>query len=422
MARTVVLGLALLFVGLTVAGGLATPAAAVGPSDFIFSFAGDFGSWGGFDESLGQLGRTGSDFAIALGDLSYGGKPEAEWCAEFRDSFRNVLILAGNHETGLAGEVGGDINEFLQHCPYPLDVPLIGVYGKQYYFDFPQERPLARFVLLSPALTFIVDDNETYDYSVDTPRYNWARRAIDTARAIGIPWVIVGSHKVCIGAGEHGCEIGTDLFNLLLDRKVDLIIQAHNHHYGRSHQLALSDACPGIAEHAFEAGCVVDDGSDRDYTRGAGSVVVIAGTGGRDLIPFDTSNPHADYFAAWAQDPAALGKGVVSFRVSSDRITYQTYFSGTYSDGFTLATPPPQAPFLQVMIRAVPVLAPAAVGIELIVIATVVWQLSKRTRMARQATRIARGPGRPAAHSANGGRPDRNGAVLGRPRGRRTEL
>jgi hypothetical protein len=351
-----------------------------GPSDFSFSYAGDFGSWGGFNQSLRQLSQLAPDFAIAMGDLSYGGMPEEQWCSAFRESFRNVTILAGNHETGLAEEVGGDINEFVRHCPFPLDVPSFGVYGKEYFFDFPEENPLVRFVLLSPGLTFAVDDNETYDYGANTPRYKWARSAIDGARALGIPWVVVGSHKVCIGAGDHGCEIGTDLFNLLLDRKVDLILQAHNHHYARSHQLGLTEACGGIVLHHFDAGCIVDDEADGAYSQGGGSVVVIAGTGGRDIEPFNASDPHAGYFAARTpDDPLALGKGVVTFRVSPDRIVYETNFNGTYRDTFTL-TVQPQVSFLQTMTRSVPLIAPVVVVLELLLIATVVFRQTRTGR------------------------------------------
>jgi hypothetical protein len=353
--------------------------ATAGPSDFSFSYAGDFGSWGGFNESLRQLSQAGPDFAIAMGDLSYGGMPEEQWCASFRESFRNVTILAGNHETGLAGEVGGDINEFARHCPFPLDVPVFGTYAKEYYFDFPEENPLVRFVLLSPGLTFAVDnEEEAYDYGADTPRYNWVRSAIDGARALGIPWVAVGSHKVCVGAGDHGCEIGTDLFNLLLDRRVDLILQAHNHHYARSHQLGLTEACGGIVLHHFDPGCIVDDGSDGAYSQGVGSVVVIAGTGGRDIEPFNVSDPHAGYFAARTPDDLlALGKGVVTFRVSPNIIMYETNFNGSYRDTFTL-TMQPQVSFLETMTRSVPLIAPAVVLLELLLIATVVFRQTRR--------------------------------------------
>src|SRR2546430_8757862 len=84
---------------------------------FQFSVAGDFGSWTGFRETLGILDTSGSDFRLAIGDLSYGGftgyppnTTEGGWCAKFHKYFENVAILAGNHDTGDFPPDEGSIN------------------------------------------------------------------------------------------------------------------------------------------------------------------------------------------------------------------------------------------------------------------------------------------------------------------------
>jgi hypothetical protein len=398
--------------------------------EFVFSGAGDYGSWSGFEETLRTLKATGPDFNLALGDLSYGGEPEDAWCDEFHQSFPKVVLIAGNHDVGKAQDIGGNINNFTKYCPFPLDVSIVGVYGKQYYFDYPREQPLMRFILISPDLPFYVDDGEYYDYSAGTPRYLWTRDAIDGARAAGIPWVVVAGHENCIAAGEHGCEIGTDIFNLLLDRKVDLILQGHNHHYERSKQLALGPACDGIALNVYNAGCVVNPGSDGQYTKGAGSVLVIAGTGGRELINFDVTNPFAPYIAAYASqvlgsgtgeaapasnesvlgksdaaahasDVPVLGKGVVAFTVSRDRMTMQTHFNLTYQDQFTVTAPPGAPSFFESLPRNVPLVSPAAVGVEVLVIGLMVSRHRRRRFIA--APSAPRLPLPAATASANGG-------------------
>jgi hypothetical protein len=358
--------------------GTSTLTAKAQPDELSFSFAGDFGSGGGFIESLSKLSQTRSDFAFALGDLSDGGIPEDQWCSAFHQSFQNVLVLAGDLDTGPSSTTGGSINEFVRHCRYPLDVPVYGDYGKQYFFDYPFVHPIVRFVLLSPALRFDVDDGEFYDYSRSTPRYYWTRGVIDDARAAGIPWVIVGMHKNCIVAGVHGCEIGTDLFDLLLDRKVDLILQAHTSHYARSKQLGFTDTCGGIVAQRFNAGCIVNEGVDGQYDRGRGSVIVIAGTGGREISPFNASVAHAEYFAAWPEDPSALGMGFVTFHVNADRITAETNFNGPYRDLFTLMHRPPPS-FVQSISGTFPFVAPAAVLFEVLAIAILVTRLSRRS-------------------------------------------
>jgi len=338
---------------------------------FQFSAAGDFGAWVGFRQTLGILNTSGSAFALAIGDLSYGGftgyadnTTEAGWCAKFHRYFANVIILAGNHDTGAFPPGEGSINNFTKYCPFPtsLRAPVFGVYGKQYYFDYPRTNPLARFIFLSPDLVYVVDDGEHYLYTVNSTRYMWTQAAIDQAHAAGIPWVIVASHKNCIGAGEHACETGTDILNLLLGEKVDLILNAHTHNYERSHQLALTGSCPGIKLHSFDAGCIVHDGADGKYQRGTGSVLVIQGTGGRELDSFDPSDPYAGYFAAhMAKDTSGAGNGVVTYNVYPDRIVAQTSFNGTYSDTFTIGDF--STGLLDQLVVALPIAAPVVVGL-----------------------------------------------------------
>ncbi|TLZ55396.1 MAG: hypothetical protein E6K15_08150 [Methanobacteriota archaeon] len=338
-------------------------------SSFVFSVAGDYGAWNGFMESLNQLKQTRSDFAIALGDLSYGGiaKPglgtEEGWCKEFHDAFQNIVIVAGNHDTGdtLPGE--GDINQFAQYCPAPPQFAVNGDYGKQYYFDYPKGNPIVRFILLSPDLVFVFDGGEHYRYNVGTPRYNWTRDTIDQARAAGIPWVIVGMHKNCIGAGEHACETGPDILNLLVGKKVDLILNAHTHNYERSKQLALTaDSGAAMQLHIVNGNCVVDDGASHLYKRGKGSIVVIAGTGGRDIDPFNLDDPYAGYFAAWkGNETPGAGKGVVTFSVDADRISMVTNFNGTFSDEFSIAGSG-RALMSQSVVQIFPFAAPIVAG------------------------------------------------------------
>ncbi|TLZ96589.1 MAG: hypothetical protein E6J96_08130, partial [Methanobacteriota archaeon] len=209
---SVVAAAALLFASLTppLVGAAQAP-----PGSLAFSAAGDYGSWSGLRESLAQLAASESDFVLALGDLSYGGNTgyanstEQAWCERFQKSFRDVEIVAGNHDVGQPPLGEGDINNFTKYCPFTLDTRVVGEYGRQYYFDFPATNPLARFILISPDLIF--DNTTYYDYHVNKPYYNWTRDAIDSAHAANIPWVIAAMHKPCIGVGEHACETGTDI-------------------------------------------------------------------------------------------------------------------------------------------------------------------------------------------------------------------
>ena len=364
--------------GIVLAAVVLAPAAwfSVAPTEgasagFQFSAAGDFGAWTGFRTTLGLLNESGSDFALAIGDLSYGGftgyadnTTEAGWCAKFHRYYENVIILAGNHDTGAFPPGEGNINNFTKYCPFPtgLQTVVFGEYGKQYYFDYPRTNPLARFIFLSPDLVFVDDGGEHYTYTVNSTRYLWTQSAIEQAHSLGIPWVIVAFHKSCIAAGEHACETGTDILNLLLSEKVDLILNAHTHNYERSNQLAPTESCSGIQLHSYDPGCIVHNGADGKYQRGAGPVLVIQGTGGRELDAFNQDDPYSGYFAAhMAKDTPGNGLGVVTYNVYPDRIVERTNFNGTYSDTFTIGDF--STGFVEQFVVALPIAAPVAVGL-----------------------------------------------------------
>ena len=155
-----------------------------------------------------------------------------------------------------------------------------GHYAHRYYFDYPADDPIARFIFIDPDLPRGSADAE-YCRDGETSNCNWLKARIDEAQSNGL-WTIVSMHKVCVTVGEKTCEVGVELFNLLLERKVDLILQGHEHGYQRSKQLSLSAECPALKPDNFNASCVSDDGSAGAYKRGAGPVIIISAAFGRD--------------------------------------------------------------------------------------------------------------------------------------------
>src|SRR5204862_543158 len=81
------------------------------------------------------------------------------------------------------------------------------------------------------------------------------------------------------------------LFNLLVNKRVDLILQGHEHGYERSRQLATGPACPAIPVDRVDPACFADDGSGNTYAKGAGPIVVVAGTLGISLRPMNPGDP-----------------------------------------------------------------------------------------------------------------------------------
>ena len=300
-------------------------------TSFTFAAAGDLDANANTNASLVRLGSSGSSFFLAIGDLSYNTiTPELAWCnyvKSYLGSSYPFQLLSGNHEDGNE-EQNGLIDNFVQCLPNQVG-GINGTYGKEYYFDYPSSSPLARFIMISPGLNFTYGG--FWSYAAGTSHYNWLASAIDSARAAGIRWIIVGMHEVCISAGQHPCEVGADVMNLLINRKVDLVLQGHDHTYQRSKQLSCAQA------ELYISSCVVNDGSSGVYTEGAGTVFVIAGTFGAGETPIVTSDSDLGYFAkTMGNTTVGASHGFVKYTVSSASISVQTAFAGSFADSFSI--------------------------------------------------------------------------------------
>jgi len=315
------IGLGALFV----AGVLCSTVTRGGESASVtFAAAGDHGSGAATTASLRALASSGATFYLALGDLSYGSpRAEPSWCNLVKSSvgasYPFELVL-GNHDDGS----NGFIDNFAACLPDRMGAH--GRYGVEYYFDY---GTLLRVIMIAPDVNV---GGESYQYVQGNSHYAWLAQRIDEARAVGIPWVIVGMHKVCITVGEKKCEIGVDLMNLLIAKRVDLILQGHDHTYQRSKQLTCA------FEKSFVSACVADDGSDNTYTRGAGAVFVIAGAFGRSFAAIDTRDPEAGYFARWMGDGANPTYGFVKYTVTPEQLSaqYVGTSGGTFTDSFSI--------------------------------------------------------------------------------------
>src|SRR6266568_3109214 len=367
------------------------PANAVSAS-FSFAASGDMGSLtvSTSVNSLNRLVTSSPNLFLGLGDFSYDPSVTGDtWCSQFKSSFNGIQILPGDHDTGghnLAtfGETHS-YERYVNGCPLTLGVPIVcgpisgACYCKEYYFDYPAPNPFARFIFASPKIYNLTgvctsspncssqtgqpctDQYGCWPYGSGDVHYNWVSNSIDGARATGIKWVIVATHKLCISASDATCSMGLGFFNMLVQKKVDLIIQAHDNAYERSKQIALNSAagCASLATDSngyalYNSGCVVDAGTRGYYVPGAGSVVVVQGAWVNDLYSVNNTSSNGGANAAEApyfvklmgSNTPGSGLGFTKYTVSSSRIDVQTNFSGTYSDSFSLwggSTPVPSA-------------------------------------------------------------------------------
>ncbi|HYN29943.1 MAG TPA: PKD domain-containing protein [Dermatophilaceae bacterium] len=308
-----------------------------------FSAAGDYGAGSNSQAVFSTIGGLRNDLNLALGDMSYGttGQEQA-WCQLVKAGVGEgypFQLLAGNHESN---GLNGNINDFSACLPNQLPGAR-GTYGREYYVDVPATAPLVRFVMVSPGIPY---PDGSWSYAKGTPRYAWTAAAIDGARGAGIPWVVAGAHYPCLSIGVYGCGMGADLMNLLVDKRVDLVLGGHEHMYQRSKQVATGPGCAAVTAGTYTAACVAD--ADDDLVAGAGTVFATVGTGGIAQRDVNRADPEAGYFDVASGANENLTYGVLDMTATPDRLSasFKRAAGGSFADAFTLTkgTAPPNQP------------------------------------------------------------------------------
>lgn len=297
-----------------------------------FSAAGDYGRTPATTRTLRLVDRVGGRFHVALGDLSYSDATERQWCRYVKRHLGKrypVQLLAGNHES--SGR-DGHINAFARCLPSRMP-GMTGRYARQYYFDVPAANPVVRVVAISPGLRY---RSRTWTYERGTPRYRWTARAIDSSRRAGIEWVVVAMHNPCLSMGRYGCAAGADLTNLLVKKRVDLVLTGHEHLYQRTKQITTGPGCRRVPASRFDPDCVASASSV--LSAGRGTVFVTAGTGGTTLRHVRLRDRQRGYFAAWSGTNVEPRHGIVTVSANPNRLNARFVGStkGSFTDAVTI--------------------------------------------------------------------------------------
>lgn len=311
----------------------ATPTKPDPTGSLDFSAVGDFSATKAAAAVLSAVGDRPDDLMVMLGDLSYG-KPGGEpaWCrfvAQRVPTERPIVLAVGNHESDGSN---GEYREFIACLPH--DLPgIVGDYGRRWYVDVPADDPLVRFVMVSPGIAF----PEGIDsYAAGTTEFIWTQEVIDSARGAGIPWVIVGMHTPCLSVGQHDCQPGADLTTMLVDRKVPLVLNGHEHVYQRTSQVAVGSACPSIVPDTFDSDCVVD--TDGQLQASLGTTFVTVGTGGRALYEVNLDDSEARYFdvVEGANHNGAYGSLRLHLTAAELTADFEPVLGATFTDHFSI--------------------------------------------------------------------------------------
>lgn len=340
LVALVLVGLATLPIG----SGTSSNSAIGATPIFSFGVTGDFGqSSSSTGAVLNAVKSSGTDVMFGIGDFSYNGaNSEPSWCSFVSSRVGSTFpftLLAGNHESYPRDGYYKNYNACL-----PDRLGVSGGYGQEYYADYPASSPLVRFVMISPNLRYDSSSASAWSYQAGTSHYTWTKNTIEAGKAKGL-WVVVGMHMYCTSLVNYPCTTGTDIMNLILQKRVDLLFQSHDHAYARTRQLALNPSgCTSFPPTSYNAACVADQGATA-YTRGRGTIVTTVGTGGQSLNKQYPSLPQGPYFQTYQGNTQNGTWGFAKVDVAPDQLSVRFVrgaggsFTDTYSITGTSPTP-----------------------------------------------------------------------------------
>lgn len=233
-------------------------------------------------------------FILFIGDMIE--RPHDEYWKEFfregGDIFRTIPVVAspGNHEY-LKGAIQKIDERWMAHFSFPQNGPK-DFLGRVCYWDYDNTRYIS------------MDTNGIQGISSALSQRNWLKKVLENTKQ---RWkVVIMHHPVYSTSRGRDYFIIRGLFKPLFDKYgVDLVLQGHDHAYGRSAHIPNS-AFPGKQ----------------------GPVYVVT---------------HASpklYDIKFSKEMDRLGTNTQMYQlinVSKDSISYRAYtFNGTYYDGFTL--------------------------------------------------------------------------------------
>ncbi len=230
-------------------GSFTTDTAAPQPFHFIFgsdSQASDLGSFLEWQDTFAKAIGKVSDprFLLVAGDLVDNGDLEEQWqwmlnsAAEQFATVPYVPILGG-HEVEDSGTVMN--NNFYNHFNLPRDAAGTGANeGSVYSFEYGD----ALFLQFNSQYAGGLDDDGEIGW-VDpqfTKQVDWIRRTVAESEK---HWKFLSLHKGPYSAGDNACIWESDriafyekyLVPIFQETGIDVIFEAHDHMYMRSHQM-----------------------------------------------------------------------------------------------------------------------------------------------------------------------------------------
>lgn len=297
----------------------ATPTATSTPSTTPtadLAVVGDTGMDSNASAVLTGMARAKS--SLIVGDLAYADTAgiESQYCAWAKARVAGgAQILPGNHE---AQDGDGAFSAYAACLP-----DLWGVSGSYAEGAWYADRGPMRVIGVSPG---IVLPSASRTYAAGTPELAQLADWIDAAKLAG-RWVVVTMHMPCLTVGSHGCASPPALTDLLLSRRVDLVLSGHDHNYSRSHQLTGTAYAPVVVDR------------DGAFVAGAGSIFATVGAGGHNARTVASPLPAWAATASGTNSPGGIAFGHLEITATATLLTARYVADAgnrAYADAFVV--------------------------------------------------------------------------------------
>ena len=237
-------------------------------ADFNFAAAGDWGCNSNTVDTVNNIVNKNPELVLGLGDYSYEDSADC-WLEIIALLDDKMEITTGNHEV----ETTSLLNQYMSHFNLT----------KQFYsFNYQN----VHFTVISTELENESEEDEQYEF-VDA---DLASAASDPR----IDWIVVYHHREAYTSpytnrdGQWDRTGSIDLkedYHPLFERYgVDLVLQAHNHNYERSHPIKYNNANSSAP--------IITDDHTNNYSNPEGQIFVTVGTGGAESYFFLTKEPY----------------------------------------------------------------------------------------------------------------------------------
>ena len=228
----------------------------------------------------------------------------------------NVMMpVTGNHDAAYSEYLSYEITKHF--CvDYPQDVNTVLNYGFFYSYDYGD----AHFVVLN------TDSMKSSDGIIDDTQLDWLKKDL---AATDKTWKIVQLHRPLISVRASTQSPSFEqLIGVFNDGGVDLVMQAHEHVFLRSHPIDGEGTI-------LKDSATVEEGGISYYKNPQGVLFMTSATGGKDGKAPSGTEVDSDYCYAYGQGQPSSWSNIT---IDGNKLTvHQNYYAATnvktYADG-----------------------------------------------------------------------------------------